>query len=382
VLRLCALALLLAITFPCDGRGQTSGGVTDGNIDLGGALLRQPGLATTNVLTAAGQVRYLTNVSELVAAGVGAMTPEDRFTGQALLSASRYAPATERWRWEVAGAGSAFGLSGESPAFGWQLLAREHLTSSLGGVFVGAGGGQVIRESIARRVITGHTGGYLRIGALGQDELSGAIAYTDAGTVKADSGSLRYGEALAFWKHRTGPLELLAGGGLRLTQGHSGASSWGSASAAFSITQRTTVVLAVGRALEDVSRAVPSVRYLSVSVRLGFPTSATPSFQGVRRALPDEDGGRLEVRVSDDSVRLVSIHVRSATNVELMADFTDWEPVQMSQEPNGMWTLKRVIEPGPHRVAIRVNSGAWGAPPNLPRIADDFGGEVGLLVVP
>jgi hypothetical protein len=54
----------------------------------------------------------------------------------------------------------------------------------------------------------------------------------------------------------------------------------------------------------------------------------------------------------------------------------------MVSMPNGEWRVERVIAPGPHRVAIRVDGGPWRVPPNLPRVADDFGGEVGIVIVP
>jgi hypothetical protein len=54
----------------------------------------------------------------------------------------------------------------------------------------------------------------------------------------------------------------------------------------------------------------------------------------------------------------------------------------MTQLPNGEWTLERIVARGTHRVAIRVNGGSWGAPPNLPHVTDEFGGEAGLLIVP
>jgi hypothetical protein len=40
-----------------------------------------------------------------------------------------------------------------------------------------------------------------------------------------------------------------------------------------------------------------------------------------------------------------------------------------------------VIAPGVHRVNIRVDGGAWRPPPGLSVVRDEFGGEVGLLVV-
>jgi hypothetical protein len=94
------------------------------------------------------------------------------------------------------------------------------------------------------------------------------------------------------------------------------------------------------------------------------------------------DGGRIDVNVRGDSLRIVTVRLRSAKVVELMSDFTDWEPVSMSQTPNGDWTIERAIAPGTHRVAIRADGGLWRVPPNLPSVTDEFGGEVGLLVVP
>jgi hypothetical protein len=65
-----------------------------------------------------------------------------------------------------------------------------------------------------------------------------------------------------------------------------------------------------------------------------------------------------------------------------MADFTDWEPVPMDRATTGEWRVERLIARGTHRVAIRVDGGTWIVPPNLPSVADEFGGEVGIVIVP
>ncbi|PYP64347.1 MAG: hypothetical protein DMD26_13350 [Gemmatimonadetes bacterium] len=70
--------------------------MAEGSVDIGGALLRQPGLMATSVLTAAGQFRYATSESELSGNGIAARTADDRYTGQAVLYASRYAPPDQR----------------------------------------------------------------------------------------------------------------------------------------------------------------------------------------------------------------------------------------------------------------------------------------------
>jgi hypothetical protein len=67
--------------------------------------------------------------------------------------------------------------------------------------------------------------------------------------------------------------------------------------------------------------------------------------------------------------------------VELMADFTDWTPVPFAERADGVWELALFISPGVHRVNVRVDGGPWQVPPGLTAARDEFGGEVGLLVV-
>jgi hypothetical protein len=134
--------------------------------------------------------------------------------------------------------------------------------------------------------------------------------------------------------------------------------------------------------LEDVSRGVPTTRYLSAAIRFDRSSAAPAIVTRAARNGPELDGGRIDVNVRGDSLRIVTVRLRSARAIELMADFTDWEPVSMLQTPNGDWTIERAITPGTHRVAIRADGGAWSVPPNLPRVTDEFGGEVGLLIVP
>lgn len=376
--------LLLAISLR--GRCQApAGGVTDGYVEIGGAFLSQSSTLSSGVVTAAGQLRYRAPQFAFTLNGIAARTPNDLYSGQGVVSASRYAAASQRFRWELGGTASAFGLSNVAPSLGWQLLAREHLAGSLGGVFVGAAAGQVVQTNDARRILTAHAGGYVFLDPFGRDELSAAFAYTDAG-MQLDTALLpRYGDAIGYWSHRDGPFELVAGGGLRaLSTSRSQYQSWASASAVLWFWPGAALVLAGGKALEDLSRGVPTTRYLSVAIRFGRSNTAPAIVTRGQQDGPAMDGGRIDVNVIGDTARIVRVRLRAAKTVELMADFTDWEPVSMTQSPNGRgdWTIERVIAPGTHHVAIRIDGGSWTVPPNLPRVTDEFGGEVGLLIVP
>lgn len=380
LLRLTGLLLLASVARR--SRGQALPPVTAGSLDLGAAFLRQPALEATNVLTAAGQLGYTTETYALTSNGVVAVTPQDRYTGQGVLTGSRYAPVASRFRWELTGMTSAFGLSGAAPSFAWQAVAREHATWSLGGVFVGVGGGQVAQHGFAGTIGTAQAGGFLRIDPLGQDELSTAFAYTNAGRPIAGAARVRYSDVLGYWSHRGDWIELTVGTGVRSRLTDGVVETWGSGSAALWLSRRAALIASAGRALADETRGVPSVRYLSVGLRLGWRPTREAGALRVRQALGDGAGGRLDVRNGGDSVRVVIVRQATAGRVEIVGDFTDWEPVEMASLPNGEWRIERTITPGPHRVAIRVDGGPWRVPPNLPRVADDFGGEVGIVIVP
>ena len=352
-------------------------------MDLGAAFLQQPGLAATNVMTAGGQFAITTATYALATNGVLAVTPQDRYTGQGVLTASRYAPAARRFRWELTGITSAFGLSGAAPSFAWQAMAREHATWSLGGVFAGVGGGQVAQSGFAGSIATAQTGGFLHLDPAGRDELSAAVAYSDAGRPAARAVRARYADVVGYWSHHGERIELSLGGGIRShLPRDSVMESWASGSVALWLSRRAALVASAGRALAEETRGVPSVRYVSVALRFGWRAERRTGAFRVRQTPGEDDGGRIDIRGGADSLRVVTVRLSPAALVEITGDFTDWEPVAMASLPNGEWRVERVIAPGPHRVAIRVDGGPWRVPPNLPRVADDFGGEVGIVIVP
>ena len=374
------LLLLASVARPC--RGQTLPPTTAGSVDLGAAFLQQPGLAATNVLTAASQLAYTAARYSLATNGVLAVTPQTRYTGQGVLTGSLYAPSARRFRWELTGMTSAFGLSGAAPSFAWQGMAREHATWSLGGVFAGVGGGQVAQHGVAGAVRTAQAGGFLRIDPLARDELSTAIAYTDAEQPIAAAPRTRYRDVVGYWSHRGDLIELSLGTGVRSPLDDGSLETWASGSATFWLTPRAALVASAGRALADEPRGVPSVRYFSVGLRFGWRPARGGGVPLVRQAPGEDVAGRVDIRATGDSLRVVIVRQPAASRVEIVGDFTDWEPVELAGTPNGEWRLERVITPGPHRMAIRVDGGPWSVPSNLPHVADDFGGEVGIVIVP
>ena len=75
------------------------------------------------------------------------------------------------------------------------------------------------------------------------------------------------------------------------------------------------------------------------------------------------------------------IRVADARGVELAGDFTDWKPVALQPWGEDGWRALLPISPGLHRLAIRIDGGAWRAPSGTRPIASEFGGEVAEVVV-
>ena len=155
--------------------------------------------------------------------------------------------------------------------------------------------------------------------------------------------------------------------------------AWGSASASFQIMPRMALVGSAGIYPVDFAQGYPGGRYLSLSVRfrsarLGGNSAVggtTDSILREFRADP-ESAGRYRLRLL----------APTASTVEMAGDFTQWQPQILVREPGGWWSTTVAIANGTHEVAIRVDGGAWRAPPGLMPITDEFGGRSGLLVIP
>ncbi len=82
-----------------------------------------------------------------------------------------------------------------------------------------------------------------------------------------------------------------------------------------------------------------------------------------------------------DGVYLLRFRAPRFERVALRGDFTGWEPVELTVDGE-VFTGTFALSTGSHRLALRVDAGAWIPAANTPAIDDDFGGRVGLLVVP
>jgi hypothetical protein len=129
-----------------------------------------------------------------------------------------------------------------------------------------------------------------------------------------------------------------------------------------------------GQTLSALAAGLPARRYTALGIRWA-PGRANP-----HRATPD-NRHTLRLEPQPDATTRVMVRAGDATSVDIMGDFTDWEPVALLPEGDGWWALPRALPRGLYRMNLRSDGGMWRVPPGLSSEADDFGGRVGVLLV-
>ena len=151
--------------------------------------------------------------------------------------------------------------------------------------------------------------------------------------------------------------------------------AWSSATVAMTLFDRVDVVAGGVVGPENLLAPVSGSRFFA-GIRLATGSSFSPA------PSPPKEKATMAFRVVPGVVTTtLEMRAPGARSVELVGDFTDWVPLALSTSGGGEWSVTRAIEPGVHRVRVRINGGAWSPPPGLPRSVDVFGGEMGVLTI-
>jgi hypothetical protein len=86
------------------------------------------------------------------------------------------------------------------------------------------------------------------------------------------------------------------------------------------------------------------------------------------------------LRLDAATVR-VRVRVPNASRVELSSELTGWTPVAMQRTDGEWWEVTMQTRSGVYRVNLRIDGGGWTAPPGVPVVRDEFGGQVGLVPI-
>jgi hypothetical protein len=182
-------------------------------------------------------------------------------------------------------------------------------------------------------------------------------------------------ESSVYWSRGALALDGLIG--TRVSSSYGQRSTWGHAQASWALGEQLALVAGGGSRASEPAIGRLGGNYFSFGVRLASAPWIAHALHPGARTSANSFGVRAE-----GQTRIIYVHAPAARTIELMADFTDWQPVVMRHASNDEWQLAMQIAPGSHRVNIRVDGGEWSAPPGAGTVQDEFNGLVGLVVVP
>ncbi len=155
-----------------------------------------------------------------------------------------------------------------------------------------------------------------------------------------------------------------------------------------SLSRWTGLSLGGGTYPPDPVRQMLGANYVGVGLRLRPFGPSPPRVPGYTsgvlrgRSIPaSNEGPRLEL-TGETEVRTFRVIAPEAGTVEIVGDFTDWLPVALARKEGAVWEVSLPVTPGVHRMNLRLDGGPWIVPKGLRLEQNEFGGAVGLLVVP
>jgi hypothetical protein len=286
-------------------------------------------------------------------------------------------------------------------AWTWDGGARMHFRAGPGGGWLGLRGGQDRFGALDRwEAGLWRSLGRVSVQLQGRRTTGGEITSSSIGAPAADTiprvdsvsqTRLRTTTELGGWlSWDGGRLQLRGGMGWRIGQSEpanvggladaaptvaSTHYNWWMAEATWWLSERVGFTGAFGNQPPNLSLLRAGGSFMRLSIRVALDHHAPPPASVSRTAAPG-----VEVRRSGGLVEF-SLDAPMATKVELMGDFTDWQPVEMARQNSTRWRVRLAAEPGVHYLNVRYDGGIWQPPPRANVIHDEFGKETGVLLI-
>jgi hypothetical protein len=330
-------------------------------------------------------------------------SPVAHMDGDASVSGRYFAPSFHKLRFDVGAA--ALRTAGPDVTESSNALEGDvnlSLELGAGGVWLSGGQRASASQSLPTHVQTFGAGAWRRIGRAiftttfttsssgrsvsdplespGPGHSAGDTLGSGVDTIPRGAGSsvaLQYADiqSSVYWSRGALALDGLLG--TRLSTSYGQRTTWGRAQASWALGEQLALVAAGGTRAPEPAIGRMGGNFFSLGVRVASAPWIAHVLHPGARSSASSFGVRAE-----GQTRVIYVHAPAARTIELMADFTDWQPVEMRHASNDEWELAMHIEPGSHRVNIRVDGGEWKAPPGAGTVQDEFNGVVGLVVVP
>lgn len=291
-------------------------------------------------------------------------------------------PVRGRVRAELAGSARVAAYTGAA-RYGHVLArGRVHLTGSRAGVWVGGATGQTFRGD------TSVTPYEVALGAWTvESDVTFAASVTGSWFANA-----AYADVVANVQWAGDRIELDGAAGVRAVVTGVESGAYGELTLRVPVSRHLAIQVSGGSYPTDPVRGSLAASYASVGLRLTTASGRGAPARALRDALArafdelsrstDAAAVRLTVEPGPDGTPRLRVVAPGADAVEIMGDFTDWEPAALVRLDRETFELAHAIPPGVHRLAVRLDGGPWLVPGGTRAEQDDFGGRVGVLVVP
>lgn len=150
---------------------------------------------------------------------------------------------------------------------------------------------------------------------------------------------------------------------------------WANAHAQKRVAPGIDVLATAGRTPSYPELRLASRPVASLSLRFA------PDREAAASLAPSDNAAITRVLTLNGARRRIRIPHEDAQRVEIMADFTDWKPVDLRRDSDGWWVLEMEIAPGRYTMNVRYDRGPWRVPPGLAPVRDEFDGWTGALLI-
>jgi Glycogen recognition site of AMP-activated protein kinase len=368
-------------------------------LEAGAVTSSTPGFLSSSALSLTPDIRYDGQNLKLSARGSAWLDGNSWNFADAELSASLATPVRDHVSAQlIANASRAYydPINQNEQA---EARARVHLVfSQSAGMWLETGVARPWRVSVVSSVDVAGAGAWTQVGPATITGTYTNFAFTRIANASDSSSSLQtcvatadnsrclrqshFSDVQGSVHFERGPVELSAQSGYRFGDAVDvtpDSRRWAAANAVVWFASDVGLVVGAGREPSNPARGLPARNYAN----LGMMFAAWPAMTA--GAVPIEARAsaisRFDVTAAGLSLERVQVHIAGVQSVEVMGDFTDWQPVEMVQRGRDLWEALLPIGSGVHQLNVRVDGGKWLPPPDTPTMHDGFNGEVGMLVV-
>jgi hypothetical protein len=192
-----------------------------------------------------------------------------------------------------------------------------------------------------------------------------------AGTV---SGTVRYADASVGAEWGTGRLS--AGAFLAARTGDLAGRAWSQGYAAVQITPAVAFEASGGSYPRDLL-GYQRGRFVNAGLRIRLEKQPATEPADPRRAATPA----LVIEPLDSTRTRLTVTAPGAASLAITGSWNEWTPVPLAWQGADRWTATLPIGAGTWRFALILSDGRWIVPAGVPKLPDDFGGEVGILSI-